>query len=230
MFDGTIHWGRTRARGERARGRWRIVAALVLMIPLVATPRRRCWRAGRGAAADRRTLPVHRRPLRLRAGLLACRELAVAEINAGGGVNGQPIELVQGDTATSPQQAVEEAPAPDRVGGCLGHHRPGGQRRSAAGRGIGDRPGRGPPVISPSATSPALTVANDNDFFFRTTISDARPGRRHRRPGPGAGLRVGLRPLRQQRLWPGAERHLRRALHRGRRHGDRASAARAGAG
>jgi branched-chain amino acid transport system substrate-binding protein len=31
-------------------------------------------------------------------------------------------------------------------------------------------------VISPSATSPALTVANDSDFFFRTTISDGAQG------------------------------------------------------
>jgi branched-chain amino acid transport system substrate-binding protein len=31
-------------------------------------------------------------------------------------------------------------------------------------------------MISPSATSPALTEAKDNGFFFRTSPSDARPG------------------------------------------------------
>src|SRR5690606_39787082 len=30
--------------------------------------------------------------------------------------------------------------------------------------------------ISPASTSPALTDANDNDFLFRTTISDAAQG------------------------------------------------------
>src|SRR6187401_2559285 len=36
-------------------------------------------------------------------------QLAVDQINEAGGVNGQPVELVQGDDGTAPQQAVEEA-------------------------------------------------------------------------------------------------------------------------
>ena len=34
----------------------------------------------------------------------------------------------------------------------------------------------GIPVISPSATSPQLTIARDNDFLFRSTVSDAAQG------------------------------------------------------
>lgn len=102
-------------------------------------------------------------------------ELAANEINEAGGVNGQPIELVRADTATAPQQAVEEARRlidVERVSAIVG---PAGSGEAlqvveavAAAAGV--------PVISPSATSPALTVANDNDFFFRTTISDAAQG------------------------------------------------------
>lgn len=35
---------------------------------------------------------------------------------------------------------------------------------------------RGVPIVSPSATSPALTDLEDNDYFFRTAPSDARQG------------------------------------------------------
>jgi ABC-type branched-subunit amino acid transport system substrate-binding protein len=106
---------------------------------------------------------------------LEAAELAVNEINAGGGVNGQPIELVQGDSATSPQQAVEEARRLIELEGVPAIVGPAGSGEalptveSVAGP-------AGVVVISPSATSPALTVANDNDFFFRTTISDAAQG------------------------------------------------------
>jgi ABC-type branched-subunit amino acid transport system substrate-binding protein len=102
-------------------------------------------------------------------------ELAANEINAGGGVNGQPMQLVQGDSATSPQQAVEEARRLIELEGVSAIVGPAGSGEalpvveSVAGP-------AGVLVISPSATSPALTVANDSDFFFRTTISDAAQG------------------------------------------------------
>ena len=160
-----------------ARGRWRVVAALVLMMPLLAT--QSVPSAGAQDEAD---------PLRIGAlfpftgdlsdfgpGFLNAAELAVNEINAGGGVNGQPIELVQGDSATSPQQAVEEARRLIDLEGVPAIVGPAGSGEalpvveSVAGP-------AGVLVISPSATSPALTVANDDDFFFRTTISDAAQG------------------------------------------------------
>jgi branched-chain amino acid transport system substrate-binding protein len=108
-------------------------------------------------------------------GFLNAAELAVNEINEGGGVNGQPVELVQGDTATSPQQAVEEArrlielEGVSAIIGPLGSGEALPVVESVAGP-------AGELVISPSATSPALTVANDDDFFFRMPISDAAQG------------------------------------------------------
>lgn len=102
-------------------------------------------------------------------------ELAVNQINEAGGVNGAPVELIRGDTATSPQQAVEEARRLIDIEGVDALVGPAGSGEalpvveSVAGP-------DGVVVISPSATSPALTVANDNDFFFRTTISDAAQG------------------------------------------------------
>lgn len=102
-------------------------------------------------------------------------ELAVNQINEGGGVNGQPVELLRGDTATSPQQAVTEAARLIDIEGVSAIVGPAGSgealpvAESVAGP-------AGVPVISPSATSPALTVANDNGVFYRTTISDAAQG------------------------------------------------------
>jgi ABC-type branched-subunit amino acid transport system substrate-binding protein len=102
-------------------------------------------------------------------------ELAVTEINEAGGVNGAPVELIRGDTATAPQQAVEEARRLVDIENVAALVGPAGSGEalpvveSVAGP-------DGVLVISPSATSPALTTVNDNDFFFRTPISDAAQG------------------------------------------------------
>jgi branched-chain amino acid transport system substrate-binding protein len=154
-----------------------VVAALILIVPLLTTLLGPSARAQDEAG-----------PLRIGAlfpftgdlsdfgpGFLNAAELAVNEINAGGGVNGQPVELVQGDTATSPQQAVEEARRLIELEGVPAIIGPAGSGEalpvveSVAGP-------AGVLVISPSATSPALTIVNDNDFFFRTPISDAAQG------------------------------------------------------
>lgn len=101
--------------------------------------------------------------------------LAVEEINSAGGVLGQPVELVRADDGTSPQQGVEEARRlveVERVSAIIG----------AAASGVTlpvAEEVTGPSgivQISPASTSPALTDANDNDFLFRTTISDAAQG------------------------------------------------------
>ena len=49
------------------------------------------------------------------------------------------------------------------------------ERGGVAGGGDRDRTG-GHPTISPSATSPRLTDAADDDFFFRTTLADTAQG------------------------------------------------------
>lgn len=163
-------------RGQSARGGvWRAAAALLLSLPLFA--------AAGGAGAQEPAEPLRIGALFPFTGdlsdfgpaFLNAAELAVEQINAGGGVNGQPVELVQGDTATAPQQAVEEARRLVQVEGVDAIVGPAGSGEalpvveSVAGP-------EGVLTISPSATSPALTVANDNDFFFRTTISDAAQG------------------------------------------------------
>jgi ABC-type branched-subunit amino acid transport system substrate-binding protein len=163
---------------RRVRGwSWRVVATLTLAVALLVA------QGGLIASAQEDA-----QPLRIGAlfpftgdlsdfgpGFLNAAQLAVDEINAGGGVNGQPVELVQGDTATSPQQAVEEARRLIELEGVPAIVGPAGSGEalplveSVAGP-------AGVLVISPSATSPALTVANDSDFFFRMPISDAAQG------------------------------------------------------
>ena len=106
---------------------------------------------------------------------LQAAELAVDQINAGGGVNGQPIELVQGDSATSPQQAVEEARRLIELEGVSAIIGPAGSGETLPVAESVTGPA-GVLEVTMSATSPALTIANDNDFLFRTVISDAAQG------------------------------------------------------
>ncbi|HEY5639465.1 MAG TPA: ABC transporter substrate-binding protein [Dehalococcoidia bacterium] len=102
-------------------------------------------------------------------------ELAAKEINANGGVLGQDIEIVEGDTGTSPDQAAQEA---QRLVDIEGVHAIVGALSSGVSLRVAEQV-TGPSgvlQISPASTSPALTNANDSDFLFRTTISDAAQG------------------------------------------------------
>jgi len=102
-------------------------------------------------------------------------ELAVDEINAAGGVNGQDVELVRGDTGTNPDQAATDAQRLVDIEGVQGIV-------GALSSGVTIRVAEqvtgpaGVVQISPASTSPAVTDANDSDFLFRTTISDAAQG------------------------------------------------------
>jgi branched-chain amino acid transport system substrate-binding protein len=177
MSIGQCRQGKATRWNAPNRWAWRAIAALMLIIPLLALP------GGQGVQAQDEAGPLRIGALFPFTGglsdfgpaFLDAAELAVNEINAGGGVNGQPIELVQGDSATSPQQAVEDARRLIELEGVSAIVGPAGSGEalptveSVAGP-------AGVLVISPSATSPALTLANDNDFLFRTTISDAAQG------------------------------------------------------
>ncbi len=102
-------------------------------------------------------------------------ELAVDEINEAGGVNGQDVELVRGDTGTNPDQAATDAQRLvdiEGVQGIVGALSSGVTLRVAE-QVTGPA---GVVQISPASTSPGLTDANDSDFLFRTTISDAAQG------------------------------------------------------
>ena len=102
-------------------------------------------------------------------------ELAISHVNAAGGVWGQPVEIVFGDTALDPTQATEEA---RRLIEVEGVHAIVGPLASSITLAVvesvaGDA---GVLVVSPSATSPQITIADDNDFLFRSSPSDAAQG------------------------------------------------------
>ena len=102
-------------------------------------------------------------------------QLAIDHINAAGGVFGQDIILVTGDTQVDPTQGVEEA---RRLVEVEGVHAIVGPLSSTVTLAVSESVTRdaGVPVISPSATSPALSAADDGGFLFRSTISDAAQG------------------------------------------------------
>jgi len=102
--------------------------------------------------------------------------LAVQQINADGGVlDGREVELIVGDTQTSPQPAVEAAQRLVSVEGVVavvgalssGSTIPIAQTVTAP---------NGIPQISNASTAPAITTLDDDDFLFRTTPSDAYQG------------------------------------------------------
>ena len=102
-------------------------------------------------------------------------ELAVAHLNQAGGVFGRPVETAVGDTALDPDTAVAEA---RRLIEDEGVHALVGPSTSANSLAVVERVA-GPariPVVSPSATSPRLTDASDDDYFFRVALSDVAQG------------------------------------------------------
>ncbi|MYE05960.1 MAG: ABC transporter substrate-binding protein [Chloroflexi bacterium] len=102
-------------------------------------------------------------------------ELAIKQLNDGGGVLGHPVQLVTGDTALDPTQATEET---RRLIEVEGVHAIVGPLASSITLAVVESVAAdaGVLVISPSATSPQLTIADDNDFLFRSTVSDAAQG------------------------------------------------------
>jgi len=104
-------------------------------------------------------------------------EAAIAEINAAGGIlDGHMVEGVRADTgcidnglATSNAEKLISA---DGVSGLIGGDCSGVTGAVLQNVAIPN----GMVMISPSATSPALSTAEDNGLFFRTAPSDAREG------------------------------------------------------
>ncbi|MCD5406165.1 MAG: ABC transporter substrate-binding protein, partial [Desulfotomaculum sp.] len=100
--------------------------------------------------------------------------MAVAEINAAGGINGKQIELIIEDDATDAVQAlaavrklVEINDVQFMIAGMT----------SGAAKVIGPYLAERQVIaISPSATSPTLTGEPWRDYFFRTAPSDAFQG------------------------------------------------------
>ena len=104
--------------------------------------------------------------------LFNAAKLAAQEINANGGVFGLDIELVDADTGTDSTIGVASAQTLVDVEGV---HAIVGALSSGVSQPIAETV-TGPAgvlQISPASTSNALTGADDNGFFFRTTIADA---------------------------------------------------------
>ena len=102
-------------------------------------------------------------------------ELAVSHINEAGGVLGRPVAFVVADSTADPDVAAVEA---RRLVEVEGVHAVVGPNTSANALRVAQGV-TGPariPMISPSATSPLLTTADDGDFFFRTALSDIAQG------------------------------------------------------
>ncbi|GHC16495.1 MULTISPECIES: ABC transporter substrate-binding protein [Gemmobacter] len=104
-------------------------------------------------------------------------ELAMKEVSESGKLlDGATVTPVRGDTtcvdAAAAQSAAERLVTSDKVSGIVGGDCSGVTgavlQNVARPNGIG--------MISPSATSPALSAAEDDGLFFRTAPSDARQG------------------------------------------------------
>jgi len=103
-------------------------------------------------------------------------ELAMKEVDRAGGVLGSKVEPVRADStctdAAAATAAAERLVTSDRVSAVVGADCSGVTtavlKNVALPNGI--------VMISPSATSPALSTIPDNGLFFRTSPSDARQG------------------------------------------------------
>ena len=102
-------------------------------------------------------------------------ELAIRHVNEGGGVFGLPVTVAVGDATAEPEKAVAAARHLVEVEGV---HAIVGPNASASALPVAERV-IGPaaiPTVSFSATSPELTAVVDNDFLFRTALSDVSQG------------------------------------------------------
>jgi len=96
-------------------------------------------------------------------------DLYAKELNAAGGVLGMQIEIVKSDDVCKPEIAVSTANklVSEKVAFVLGHICSGATKAA-----LGTYKEAGIPVISPSATNPALTKSGDYPNFFRTIAPD----------------------------------------------------------
>lgn len=103
-------------------------------------------------------------------------KLAVQHVNDQGGILGGKLTIVQGDStcadATAASNAADRMVNAEKVTALVGPLCSGETIAAANGAAI---PG-GVIIVSPAATSPALTAIEDNDLLFRTTPSDAYSG------------------------------------------------------
>jgi len=104
-------------------------------------------------------------------------ELAMSEVNDSGKLlGGKQLVSVRADStcidSAAATAAAERLVTSDRVAAIMGADCSGVTGAILANVALAN----GVPMISPSATSPALSTAEDNGLFFRTAPSDARQG------------------------------------------------------
>ena len=100
-------------------------------------------------------------------------QLAIKHVNAAGGVFGRPVEFAWRDTLEAP--VFDQALALIDEEGVHAIIGPGTSSDALdIGRAIGA--GRGIPLVTPSATSPAVAGIDDRGFVFRSVISDVAQG------------------------------------------------------
>lgn len=109
--------------------------------------------------------------------MAAGAEMAMAEVTASGlFLGGTAVTSVRGDStcidAAAAVAVAERLITSDGVSGIMGAMCSGATNAILANVAIPN----GMVMISPSATSPALTTVEDNGLFFRTAPSDARQG------------------------------------------------------
>lgn len=108
-------------------------------------------------------------------GMQAGVELAISDINAAGGVQDNPVELVSADSGTNPDianTAAERLIGTEQVDAVLGAGASGVTLLGV----IAPTVGAGRVQCSGSATSPVLTDFQDDGLFFRTAPSDIFQG------------------------------------------------------
>ena len=104
-------------------------------------------------------------------------ELAISEVNASGAfMGGAKISSVRGDStcidSAAATAAAERLITSDKVNAMVGADCSGVTTAILQNVAMAN----GVVMVSPSATSPALSTIEDNDLFFRTAPSDARQG------------------------------------------------------
>lgn len=101
--------------------------------------------------------------------------LAVQQVNAAGGVNGDEVRILVGDTQTTPQAGIDAAQQLVSVDGV---HAIVGALSSGVTIPVAQSvtSQEGVAQISPASTSPVITNLDDDDFMFRTVPSDAFQG------------------------------------------------------
>ncbi len=109
--------------------------------------------------------------------MAAGANLAITQINESGNfLDGQTVSSVQGDTgcidASLAVSSAERLITSDGVKGIIGGMCSGETGAVLQNAAIPN----GVVMVSPSATSPALSTVEDNGLFFRTSPSDARQG------------------------------------------------------